>query len=326
MNSSQLPGTLGLSDPGRLYLGVKWKGRIHHDHRKSWMSPDVLKLPRLLFAGEYDTGDVYILTLPDLTEKGLITGFQQPQGECSDKSGNIYIADSGTFTVSKWNREGKELRVYDDTYGYPESCAVNPLNGDVAVTNSYSLGGTEGEVVIFAANPSTPPTVVSNPQQFLYNFAGYDPSGNLWVDGLTAPSGDFILSSCGSSSCSTITTSGGTIYFPGAVQWDRVRNTWVVFDQLCNNQEGSCSYPVSGSGVLGAPTNYLDYLGNPACDLVQGVIAANWGHKYVVGGDDDYCGFAENTFSRWMYTAGGDPTNHSLIKLEAPSGAAVSNK
>ena len=48
-------------------------------------------------------------------------------------------------------------------------------------------------------------------------------------------SGNFILSECpaGSSGCSTVTLSGGTVYYPGMVQWSSVNQSWVVGDQLC---------------------------------------------------------------------------------------------
>ena len=98
--------------------------------------------------------------------------------------------------------------------------------------------------------------------------------------------GSYILSDCHqrASSCSTITLTGGTIYFPGAVQWDGTRSEWVVWDQLCGDSDAACSYPVSASGVLGTPTQYENYEGTGDCDMVQGVIGGNK-HGFVIGGE-----------------------------------------
>jgi hypothetical protein len=135
------------------------------------------------------------------------------------------------------------------------------------------------------------------------------------------------LSVCGASSCSTLPLSGGTIYFPGAVQWDNARGTWVAFDQLCGDTEAACSYPVSDSGALGSPTTYHNPAGGNVCDLVQGAIAGNK-HGLVVGSDYEYCGATESSSDRWGYTAGGNPTNFVSYSdpYALPDGAAVSAK
>jgi hypothetical protein len=322
MNSSasHVRGLLGLA---------MWARNHHHqpDQRKTWISPDVQNAPRLLFAGDAGTGDVYILRMPDMSERGRITGFLTPLGMCGDSNGNIYIADEVAGKVYKYSRAGLELEVYNDgAYGFPVSCAVNPKNGEVAITNGFGPTGGQGNVAVFSS-PSGPVTVLTNSSQYYYTFDGYDPSGDLWVDGYTT-SLSFILSGCGASSCSTIPTSGGTIYQAGAVQWDRVRDTWVVFDPQCDDQDSACSYPVSGSGALGSPTTYLTYDGQLVCDMEQGLVAADHGNRYVAGSDLSDCDAAKSTFNRWAYTAGGVPTNHTIPALElvAPSGVAISNK
>jgi hypothetical protein len=319
------------SDRHNIYMGRGWvRPYFHPDHRKTWISPDVQNAPRLLFAGDASTGDVDIFTMPDMGQKGSISGFSDPEGECSDSNGNIYVTDTGAEAVYKFTRDGTHTMTYDDApYGIsPLSCAVNPTNGAVAVTNLFGLSGGEGNVAVFAS-PSGPVTTVQNPDQQYYTFAGYDPSGDLWVDGYTT-SLTFILSACGASSCSTIPISGGTIYGAGAVQWDRVRNEWVVFDSICNGVASACSYPIGGSGVLGIPTDYLNYAGSLVCDMTQGLVAADHGNKYAAGGDNESACAAgdKNTFSRWHYTDGGKPSNHTLPLLDIglPTGVAISNK
>jgi hypothetical protein len=270
------------------------------------------------------TGDVNIFVMPQMTLVGSITGFQYPQGMCSDKHGNVYVTDTTAEETLEYSRLGRHLNTYkSDSYGYPDGCAVNPVNDDVAIVDETSLDGSAGQILVYA-HPHSTPTVLTNPDQVSYWFAGYDPSGDLWEDGFDAAN-NVILSSCGASTCSTIETSGGTIYSPGNVQWDTVRKTWVVFDQYCKNTEGSCSYPVSGSGALGKPTYYSNFQGGIACDLVQGIVAAN-GMKYVVGADYEYCGFARSSVDRWAYPAGGTSTHYNMDDVSIPIGAAISTK
>jgi len=306
------------------FIGAHAAPAIHPDHHKSWISPDIARAPRLYFGTDYGLGDVYVYTMPGMVLKATLTGFSGPQGECADAHGNIFIANTNTFQVLEYSRTGTLVNTFTDTYGYPVGCAIDPATGNLAVTDIFGFSGA-GQVVVWAgANPSSTPTTLSNPSQYYYYFAGYGPGSSLWVDGRDS-SGFYILSGCGASSCSTIPVSGGTINFPGAVQWDNTRSTWVVFDQ--SGSGGNDSYPISGSGVLGTPTAYMNYSGSSVCDIVQGVIAAH-GHNYVAGGDYEYCGSATTTYDRWGYTGGGMPTNYATASstYTTPIGAAISTK
>lgn len=306
------------------FAAVRRYDTLHPDHRKAWVSPDAKDEPRLMFASDAGLGDVYIFALPSMTLKGTLTGFSEPQGMCSDNDGNVYIANTNATQVLKYSRTGTLLATYSDAYGYPVGCAVDPATGDLAVTDIYGFSGA-GQVLVYT-KPSSPPKVLTNPGQYYYYFAGYGPGSSLWESGRDS-SGVYMLSGCGASSCSTIALRGGTIYFPGAVQWDGTHGTWVVFDQLCGNTTAACSYPVSARGVLGTATNYSDPTGGAVCDLIQGDVAADH-HKYVVGGDYEYCGATTTSYDRWGYTGGGNPTAFSAATntYSVPSGVTVSSK
>jgi hypothetical protein len=306
------------------FIGAMPIGKVHPDHHKSWVSPAAKGAPRIMFSSDDSNNDVYMFLLPSFKQVGTLTGFSEPQGMCSDNQGNIYISSTTAFQVLKYSRTGTLLATYTDPYGYPVGCAWDPATGNLAVTDIFDIAYPyDGDVLVYTS-PSSAPIELRNPAQYFYYFAGYGPGSSLWLTGRDA-SGAFILSGCGASSCSTIPTSGGTIYFPGAVQWDGTRGEWVVFDQLCNDSNAACSYPVSGSGALGTPTDYNDYAGGAVCDLIQAVVAAN-GKKYVAGGDYDPCGFATSTYDRWPYTAGGTPTNELSNSYYFPVGAAISTK
>ncbi len=312
-------------NPSDTFVGLKWIGNVHPDRQASWISPDVQRAPRLLFVSDTATDDVDIFAMPDMKLRGTITGFNQPQGECSDKHGNIYVADTQATQVEEYSRTGTLLNTYLDTSGYPAGCAVNPLNGDLAVANISGLS-SRGQVLIFT-NSSSKPTVLVNRAQVSYFFLGYDTQGDLRVDGRDKLK-NYILSACGRSVCHTVNLSGGKIYFPGAVQWDQKDDSWVLFDQRCGNNSAACSYGVSASGVLGQATNYQNYDGGPVCDMIQGVVAA-YGKRYTAGSDYEYTGCANagnSSVNRWVYPAGGAPTDYTPKFVTQPAGAAISTQ
>jgi hypothetical protein len=308
--------------------GATSLGTMHADHHKSWVSPDAGSNRYLLFISDHATGDVDIFALPGLKLEGTLTGFHDLGSECSDRSGHVYIVSQAlNGTIGEYSRTGSLLNSYTDPYGSPAACAVNPTNGDLAVTDNISYCGSDcsaGHVLIFSS-PSSPPKVVQNPVEDNYDSVGYNPRGVLWEDGSDF-NGHVLLSSCGNKKCKTINLSGGSIYSPGTVLWDKTHANWVIFDLNCNRYGsgsgygGACSYPVSAQGVLGPQTMYLTDNGGQVCDLVQAVIAP--GGKSVAGGDYDWCGYDHSVVARWGYPSGGNPTKE-YIGAE-PVGAAIS--
>lgn len=328
-------GTTGLSPFWMLVRGRGISAAVESvnpqpDHHSSWVSPDVKALPRLLFESDFAAGTVKIYKLPDLLLEGVITGFDGPQGECADASGNIWVAVTRAQQIVKLSRAGAILLTLSDQTGFPIGCAVNRSNGDLAVTNIFNLSLGPGDVLIYHGGSGNP-TSLSNSAQALYYFAGYDGNGNLMVNGFDA-SGNFILSECpaGSSGCGTVTLGGGTAYYPGMVQWSSVNQSWVVGDQLCANTRTSCLYwfTVSGSaGTITGSTALDNYDGSPVCDVVQAVVAAN-GQGYIAGGNIDSCLHHTSSIDRWASPAGGLPTNSNARRrrLAQPTGAAISTK
>jgi hypothetical protein len=305
------------------FITVRQPGPAHPDRRKSWISPDAKRATRLAYVTDLGSGDISIFSLPKFTLKGTLTGFSQPQGMCSDTSGNVYVANTGTMQIFKISRAGAIVNTWDDAYGYPVGCAVDPATGNLAVSDMFGVSGG-GQVLVYNPGSSTP-TVISNPAQYFYSFVGYGPNSALWTSGRTIY-GDYMVSACGPSTCSTINLSGGTIYFPGPVQWDGKRGNWVLFDQTCDGTSTTCSYPVSASGALGAATTYDNYNGGGVCGMAQGVIAAN-NLNFVVGSDAS-CASSSAAIARWGYPAGGAPTNFATFSspYAIPSGVAISAK
>jgi hypothetical protein len=303
---------------GASYTSVK-APKVHRDTGKSHVSPGAKAVPRLLFVSDDSSEDVYIFSLPAMALMGTLTGFSEPQGMCTDKAGNIWITNTGTLQIYQYSRTGTLLNTLSDPNGDPVGCAVYKANGDLAVTNIFNTSGPA--TVEVYANATGTPTAYNNPSQSENFFDAYDNQGNLYVDGFGNSGFSLSVLPNGSSTMSTVTVGGGTITFPGGVNWKPATGL-VVGDQECSS--GSCLDAVSISGNTGTITGTtpLSNSNGGGCDVDQSTISP-FG-KFFAGG----CittGSAPSTAARWAYPAGGIPTNFSTSVSE-PIGAAISNK
>jgi len=302
---------------GASYTSVK-APKLHRDTGKSHVSPGAKAVPRLLFISDIGTDDVYIFSLPAMAVMGTLTGFSEPQGMCTDKAGNIWITNTGTLQIYQYSRTGTLLKTLSDPNGDPVGCAVYKANGDLAVTNIFNNSGPA--TVEVYANATGTPTAYNNASQSENFFDAYDNQGNLYVDGFDNSGFSLSVLPNGSSTMSTIhITGGGTISFPGSVNWKPATGL-VVGDQQCRS--GSCLNAVSISGNTGPITGSTPLFNSNggACDVDQATISP-FG-KFFAGG---CTAGSPPTADRWAYPAGGTPTNYST-KVEEPIGTAISNK
>lgn len=285
------------------------------DRDGSWILPAAAKATSLLYISDIGRYVVHVYTFPALDEVGKLTGFSQPQGECSDAHGNVWIADTAARELFKFAHGGKApIKALLDPTGYPVSCAVDLSTGNLAVTNLFDNSGGGG-VLIYRHATGTPHSY-SNPNQFFYYFAGYNSAGDLYVSGQTA-SQAFILSVLpkGKSAMSRVSVTGGKIDFPGTVTW--VRTTLVLGDQKCHDSKSSCLYRASVSGKTAKITNLIRLIG--ACDVAQVQVH----NATIVGGEYQHCGHGISSTDLWAFPAGGNPIKRAA-GVEAPVGAAIS--
>jgi hypothetical protein len=316
---SAFPGTT----PDRIARSVaRWPAPFHPDRRKSWISPEIdREAATLLFVSDSGTADVYIYKLPTLKNVATITGFSQPQGECSDNKGDVWIADTNGATIYELSHHGQLNNELADASN-PVACAWDPSTGNLAVMNLFGTGSTSGGVLIYPKG-SQAPTLYQNPKQYYYNFGGYDSSGDLYFDGRDE-SGSFMLSELpkGANSAHTIKLQG-TIYFPGMVEWNSAKHQLIVGDQSCGNAYASCVYAVTitkNGGTLGQRTNFQIQGDGPVCDLVQGV---EYGGR-IAGSNFEFCGSIPSGTYLWSYPSGGAPLAFNDNVDATPVGAAIS--
>jgi hypothetical protein len=324
-NGAASPPTTGTVAPDRTTTSVARRAAaVHPDRRASWISPELAnaKAP-VLFVSDSGTADVYIYSLPALKVIGTVTGFSQPQGECSDNKGNVWVTDTNAQIIYELDHHGRLENELSDTAGYPAACAWDSSTGNLAVMNLFGTGSSNGAVLVYSKGSQV--SQYHNPQQYFYNFGGYDASGNLFFDGRD-DNGKFMLSELpkGAKSPHTLSVSGGTIYFPGMVQWITTKHDLLVGDQSCGNAYTSCLYNVAVSksaATITGKINLQNATGGNTCDLVQGV---KYG-KELAGSDYNFCGSSQSSTDLWPYPGGGPPTTQNGGTDSVPVGAAISS-
>ena len=266
-----------------------------------------------------------MFSLPDLKFQGAVAGFDFPEGLCSDANGNVWVADyENTIELS---HEGKVLQTLPLYRGFPVSCAVNPKNGDLAVA---SLMGTSyaGMIEVYK-HASGIPRIVACPNLANYFFVGYDPSGNIYVDGRTySQKFQLCRGKDTDSILSLVHVRGIVINDPGMIQWFAPGKYLVLGDLDCATNQ-SCIYHVAisgSSGTVTGTTKLLNAKAAPVCGFVQGVVYG--GSKPSIYGGEGSCSSQTASIASWKYPSGGVPvktyTNPDYVSQ--PIGAAISTK
>jgi hypothetical protein len=283
---------LPLDLSGRLPETVSSAPRsVLQDRSTSHMSPQTESGDLVYVTGSL-AGNAYVFSYPQMVYQGEISGLDFPAGACADSRGNVWIAILGSSILNEYAHGGTTPIASLNDPQEPAGCSVDPSTGNLAVTNYVPSG--EGDVAVYQDAQGTP-TTYSDPGVSLA-FCGYDNSGNLFVDGRTT-SGAFQLAElpAGQSTFINLTLSGGTINFPGGVQWN---NGYVaVGDQKYDNKSKSAIYEVAVSGSAGQIVRKTVLKG--AVDVVQFWIQG----KSVVAPD---IGLVELRLYR--YPHGGQPT------------------
>jgi DNA-binding beta-propeller fold protein YncE len=288
---------------------------IHPNRERSWMlAPantgcaydEVLPPCGLLYLSEFSQDDV--LVFQHDTVVGTLTGFNGPDGVCSDKSGNVWISNNRGASVVEYAHGGtKPIATLKDPGVYPLGCSVNPITGSVAVANFSTTASGRGSIAIYH-HATGKPLILTDPDIYYMYFCGYDSAGNLYVDGLNT-SGAFQFAELPRNKYKfTSITLDTTVYFPGNVQWDGKHVD--VGDQMYQNSVASAVYRTDGAGGQVVGTTVL----SDSQDVVGYWIQAT----NLIGPDANL-----NDVGLYRYPIGGKATLR-VGRLHEPYGAAVS--
>jgi hypothetical protein len=220
-----------------------------------------------------DSGDnvVQVYSYPSGSYMGALAappeGFSEPQGMCSDKNGNVFIANTENSKIDEYAPSGTFTQALSDPGEFPAGCAVDPKSGTLAVSNIISTSDYAGGISLYA-NASGAPQQLTDPNMFEVFFIGYlGKTGNLYYSGFDNSFYAAISSYIGGN-FALLPISGATIGFPGTVSNAHKTGSLAIGDQ--DTFSGPTFYQVdatgtvSGSTVLSCPSGY--------CDVVQATI------------------------------------------------------
>jgi hypothetical protein len=185
---------------------------------KSWANPAAASSKALMYVSELGNGTVNFYKYtggnsPAL--QGTLSGFEFPTPGCTDNKGNVFIPDFDLETITEY-AYGKTTpsQTLSDSGYEPFGCSVDPTTGDLAVANFDS-----GTVSIYTGAAGTP-EVYSVSNDPIDEYVAYDNSGDLYVAGRNSSSVYQLAEAVsGSTTFNTVNVTGGSIAFPGQIQW-----------------------------------------------------------------------------------------------------------
>ncbi len=292
--------------------------------QSSWMSPDAKSIKSLLYVSGAGTGTVYVYDFKTHQLVGELSGFDQPDGECVDGIGDIWITDYMGGTVSEYAHGGSTALKTLRAGTFQTACSIDPTTGNLAV-GSFS----PGEIYVWKKARGTPKLFSSTACPSLWG-PGYDDKGNLFVEAATSGSAVFICWLPHRGNSLTVIPFNQTIGYGADVMWD---GKYITFaDQSFGGSElqagvYQAELNSSGSLVLAGKTALPDPCGHS--DVLQPFIAGrkntpdNKKQGYAATGSNNSC---LTNVDIWPYPAGGDPSYVIKAPEKVTFGTAVSIK
>jgi hypothetical protein len=231
-------------------------------------------------------------------------GFGLPEGMCNDDKGNMYVANSGEFTVDEYTHEGTFVRALSEPGEYSISCAFDRSTGDLAVSNETNLDNGPGSISIYKNATGSPTTYSSGDFEGIFFLDYMGKTGVLYFDG-TNGSNQFVYGSLQNGKIKLIKIVGATIKYAGTVAYSAKTHSMNVGDQLA-----AVLYQVSPTGKVTSSTSLPG-----SKEVLQGTIQ---GGRFVApDGEGDIVRV-------YRYPAGGDPQSTITKHLTGSAVTAIS--
>lgn len=312
--SSSVPQSPALAGATRL-LG-------HMDRASSWVLPEAKKQD-LLYVSDLEAQEVFIYAYRAKKLVGTLSGFFNPEGLCVDKKGNVWVtsdtSDGNHQVIEYAHGATAPLQTLNDPDGRVNGCAVNPVTGDLAVTNFWGPTERAGGVSIYRHGSGSPASY-TDPSIYYYYYCGYDDKGDLFVDGLSYGSETGFAELPAGGKAFVDIALPETIYLPGGVQWDG--QYMAVGDQVAvthNFQSVIYQFAISGRGGTEAGMTVLTGANEVAQFWLPRVGKGKKGRAtHVIGPNGD----GMNTLI-WSYPNAGNPVR-TYSGEQDPTGATLS--
>ncbi|HEY1681069.1 MAG TPA: hypothetical protein VGF98_05490 [Candidatus Tumulicola sp.] len=279
------------------------------------IKPNCCGYTKTAFISDGEANAVQMYAYPTGTYIGQLASppeqFGNPSGMCSDRKGNVYIANLQTATIDVYSHSGAFIKALKDPDGYPGGCAINRKTGDLAVSNLYGPSSSAGGNVIVYPGGTGSPTEF-NAGLYQDFFVGYvNNTSTVWVSGITRSyRAGLVALDTSNGQATPITLGGATILGPGTVAWSGKTKTMVVGDQVTLPPTfylvDPTTYKVTSSVVMSCKVNL--------CDIPQATIKGS----RLLGPDS-----VNSRANIFNFPAGGSPIA-SLTNLEQPIGSAIS--
>jgi hypothetical protein len=268
----------------------------HVDRGRSWMLPEA-KNEDLV----YDSccgPDVYVYAYPTGKLVGTLTGFQAPEGLCTDKNGDVFVADVYAQDIVEYAHGGDApTATLDDSGNYPNGCAVDQRTGNLAVAGGLL---SNANVAIYPGASGTP-TVYADPYDTSLFWCTYDSASNLFINPWDQFYGGTIVElPAGGGNLKRISVNQ-KLNPGGAIQWDGAH---VVLGNPLEQSHGPSTLyqlAISGSSATVIKTITLYY--NKGADKNPRIGNQFWIFGRKVLDADNF------KIATWHYPAGGYPTN-----------------
>ena len=253
----------------------------------------------LLYISDLGANAVDVYTYPQAKAVGKLTGFGDVATLCANRAGDIFVVD-GDGPIDVYAHGGASpIRTLQDS-GLPNGCSVDPVTGDLAVTNESSY--LYGTIAIYK-NAQGNARKYFNDKVDATFFCGYDKNGNLFMDGWNRSGVVIFLELPKGSKTIRIMNLGRSVKNPGGVQWD---GKYIAL----SDQGAGLIYRTNSDGTVAQTVKLHD-----GDDVDQFAIQ----NSVLVGPN----AASNGTVPFWHYPAGGSPI--MAIKGSIyPIGATVS--
>jgi len=283
----------------------------HAEPGKSWMLPEA-KSEDLLYVTNYS--DVLVLSYPQGKLVGTLKDFHSASGACIDSTGDVFVTNFKPVTVYEYAHGGtKRIASFPTKKAGTFGCAVNPVNGNLAITGQTSY------VEIFKGARGKP-IVLQDKGMFFGQFCTYDDKGNLFFDGLQNPKGKPRLSElpAGSSKFTAISVNA-TLDSEAGIEWDGRYLTALSYVTPRAKQSKPVILRIDIDGSRGTEIGATP-LDKPAYSIVQYFITK--GTLIVPNLGSLSSGDKEVLF--YKYPRGGAPTTQWTKHITDPRGVVLS--
>lgn len=193
---------------------------------KSWAAPNS-RIGVLVYACTYASSFCEWFQLNRSAVQGQITGLTYPQGLGVDRSGNVWVANTGASNVLVFAKGGTSvIKTLDDPGQFPVDVAIDS-DGTAYVANISTTSYTSGSVSVYAPGATSPTRALTDPNFGQVISVAVDENHRVIVcyDGVNAGQCDEFPKAQGSG----ITKIAG-LFFAGGVAFDAAEDV-VVSDQ-----------------------------------------------------------------------------------------------